>query len=919
MRVLALALCGFGPYAARTEIDFTLFSQNSLYLICGNTGAGKTTIFDAIVFALYGEASGLQRNATMFRSLYVSLQDQTYVELRFSFQQKIYKLRRNPAYERTALRGKGVTMEKADAVLESDGEILANGYEEVTRYISALIGLDGDQYRQIALLAQGDFQRMLFASTKEREKIFRQLFHTQRFADLQEQLKAMQSENEEKLRKHREQQKTILNSIHGDALDQERLSTFLQQQGYADEGEVVSFVEQLIQKQEQQQAKRLQELHELQEQFGHIERMLELAKRKEMIIQRLAQDEQQLQSIKEKQEALQKAKNDQAEQEKVMEAVREEQVRLRQEQEQLQQWLKEKAQLTNDQRTLKQLNETIQQQAQRQTEIQDQLARSKERAQSVEAWKAKENSLLLMDQQLQEKQKQISDWKQQYQELQQLQKEIDNQQQVYERERAIYERERDVYQQMELQFYDGQAGVLAKKLEEGKPCPVCGSLSHPAPAPWKESNVERSTLLKQKTAYEKQRRKMETCTTMIAQLSSRWEEKRTSLQQAMQQTATSNDDLRLILEQRSFAFAQEWNEQRERWTTWKQRLAQLEKEEQQQEELKQQLEQTSQQQQESKEAYVKLEVICQNVQIRLQKQEKQLKFLELDPLKKYLEGLDQKLERFERDRQRLMNELDALQGERQKLQGSIDALKKELATLPDAEVTVLMEREQEQKERVIQAQAAERNHALDLSNNQRAWKLLKEQQMYWQNNLRKMQHIQALSDTMNGTLSQKERITLEAFVQQSTFERILRYANIRLLQMSQGQYELRREEKGSKRSRSGLDLCILDHHSAATRNVRTLSGGESFLASLSLALGLSDEITNSNGGIQIESMFVDEGFGTLDDESLQQAMRILHALTKGQRQIGIISHVSELKEQIEQQLYVYKDAQGSSHIKTIWL
>lgn len=152
----------------------------------------------------------------------------------------------------------------------------------------------------------------------------------------------------------------------------------------------------------------------------------------------------------------------------------------------------------------------------------------------------------------------------------------------------------------------------------------------------------------------------------------------------------------------------------------------------------------------------------------------------------------------------------------------------------------------------------------------------------WQKELRQMQGIQTLSDTMNGMLAEKERITLESFVQQSYFERILSYANLRLLQMSQGQYELRREEKGSRQSKSGLDLCILDHHSASTRNVRTLSGGESFLASLALALGMSDEIANSIGGIMDqESMFIDEGFGTLDDEALQQAMKVLQSLTQG--------------------------------------
>ena len=165
---------------------------------------------------------------------------------------------------------------------------------------------------------------------------------------------------------------------------------------------------------------------------------------------------------------------------------------------------------------------------------------------------------------------------------------------------------------------------------------------------------------------------------------------------------------------------------------------------------------------------------------------------------------------------------------------------------------------------------------------------------------------------MNGTLDQKERITLEAFVQQAYFEQVLRYANLRLMRMSSGQYELRRENSGSRKSRSGLDLCVMDHHIGMTRSVRTLSGGESFMASLSLALGLSDTVQAKAGGIQLDAMFVDEGFGTLDEETLQAAMRVLQELTQGNRQIGIISHVAELREQIAQQIIVTKDVQGIS-------
>lgn len=917
MRILDLAMCGFGPYATHTNIDFTRFTQDSLYLICGNTGAGKTTIFDAIVFALYGEASGMHRNAAMFRSLYASLKEPTYVELRFSFQKQRYALRRNPAYERAAFRGNGVTMEKADAVLKKDDEILASGYEEVTRYVTNLIGLDGDQYRQIALLAQGEFQRMLFASTKERETIFRQLFHTQRFADLQEQLRGMQLQNEEVLRRHREQQLALLNTVQCDALDQDRLMMYIQQQGYADEGEIITFVEEMLQNQEQQHKASLLELQEKQKRLGNVERMLEQAKRREMLIKQLAQDEEQIQGLTEKQKTLKKEKEKQDRQEKVMISYHEEVVRLRQEEVSLQQLLKEQEQLKKDQQVLGQLQIQICQQEQKQKEIKEELDHLKEETESLDAWKAKESNLVLIDQQLQEKHKQINEWKRQFLAFKDLQQQIHHQQKLYEQERAAFEREQALFQQMELQFYDGQAGVLAKMLEDGKPCPVCGSLTHPSPASWKESDVERSTLLKQKTRYEQQRKKMEICTTKIAEFTSRYQEKQMILQQALQRPQLAVDELQSVLEQRLSAFEQELKEQKERWETWKEHVLQLEKQEKHREELKKQLEQKDLYLQKSKQEFVKLEASCQSVQKQLEKQEQQLQFHDLDQLKKQLKDLEQKLDAFEKAKNKLLNELEITQGQKQKLQGSMEALQKEVVDLPVIEMQVLMDQDQQQKEQVVKIQALERNQALILANNQRTLEQVKKQQRYWQKNLRKIQQIQALSDTMNGTLSQKERMTLEAFVQQSTFERILRHANIRLLQMSQGQYELRREKKGSKRSRSGLDLCILDHHSAATRNVRTLSGGESFLASLALALGLSDEITSSNGGVQIESMFVDEGFGTLDEESLQQAMRILQSLTTGNRQIGIISHVSELKEQIEQQLFVYKDVQGVSHVKMV--
>ena len=181
----------------------------------------------------------------------------------------------------------------------------------------------------------------------------------------------------------------------------------------------------------------------------------------------------------------------------------------------------------------------------------------------------------------------------------------------------------------------------------------------------------------------------------------------------------------------------------------------------------------------------------------------------------------------------------------------------------------------------------------------------------------KYTQVKALSDTANGLLSGKEKIMLETYIQMTYFDRIIARANTRLMIMSSGQYELKRRKSGGRQRQIGLDLDVIDHYNGTERDVRSLSGGESFKASLSLALGLSDEIQSSSGGVRLDTMFVDEGFGSLDEESLSQAMRALYSLADGNRLVGIISHVSELKEKIEKQIVVKKKKSGGSTAEII--
>lgn len=917
MRILHLTLCGFGPYAQKTSIDFTAFSESSLYLISGNTGAGKTMIFDAIVFALYGEASGSQRNASMFRSLYAGLKEPTYVELRFSFQAETYEIHRHPAYERAALRGEGVTQEKADAYLKRGEEIIAGGYEEVTKAITRLVGLDGDQYRQIAMLAQGDFQRMLFASTKEREKIFRQLFHTQRYARIQERLRELQRKDEERLRTHREQQLNALSQLSCDALAQQTLDAYIEQKGYGDEGEMLAFAKELIAQDEANMQRLTQALNSERGRGVQLRQTLAQALRKEELALALQEDEGRIQLHRSRLTTLTGQKETLDAQASKMDALRKEAAQLAQESERFALLAQEERSLREQQQSLCRMQKEYERLKQSCAKLQEQLEALRALPDSLEVWKEQKERLTLMEKQLHQQQERLERVQAQAKQLDDLQVQLTKGQQRYKEDQQAYQQAQALCQQLEQQFYDGQAGLLARTLQAGMPCPVCGSLHHPHPAPWQANDVDRFTLEKQRKKSEELRQAMEQQANLLAVRRAEYEEKRKALAQELalpQGTPQAIHEALVMAWQRHQSQCQR---QQETWRHWEKRMRELEQREESKRQGEARLIKEQRLLEELHRQCVQLESSCQSEAAQLDKQRKQLRFLDAAKLGERMETIRARLTDYEQAVKDVELQLSEENTQLQQAQGHHQAMSEELRRLPQRDVKALKEELEQCEESCAKQEAQERHCALALENNRRVCQRLQELWQAWQGELHRMQQVQALSDTLNGTLAEKERVTLEAFVQQSTFERIVHYANLRLLQMSQGQYELRRSEKGSRRSRSGLDLCILDHHSASTRNVRTLSGGESFLASLALALGLSDEITSSSGGVTIESMFVDEGFGSLDEEALQQAMKVLQELTLGNRQIGIISHVSELKEQIEQQLNVEKDAEGISHVRVL--
>lgn len=1418
MKPIKLIISAFGPYAGRTEIDFERLGEQGLYLITGDTGAGKTTIFDALTFALYGEASKEGRKAEMFRSKYAKSDVPTYVELVFAYRKKQYIVKRNPEYLRPKGRGTGYTLQRAEAeLIYPDEREPVTKSKEVTKAITELIGLNCKQFTQIIMIAQGDFQRLLFAGTEERSAIFRQIFKTGFYQKLQEQLKVVVNEQG---REYEELKRSINQDMEGVICLEDTPSTKkmkelqkIKFEGRVGEGLVLleelctqdrNELNELEQRRKQLEEQILEEerlidrFHRRREQQESLERQQEEFEKQESVWRqaerewREAEEKARIQEslivqIKEQQDHLsllhelcqekerqwgletekEKKRNEKevlkqkkqkleedliadTREQKTLATVGEEKERLeyasdriKQKVRQLQQQKKEFEQETENQRrvekeieinrqkeekaveelqviqkrieefgklekrfnTIEEIQSKLQARkesfANKQKEYQDvqeefkQMLQAKQEIFLSEKELSKKESMCRAEQekrkdvkeqvvqcqhQVERAEKQLFDFQKQVREQQELRKRVEEQKETYqqlcfegekeqkewerlqkewetikdietrgfylvqeqkelEEQKAFFQRlweekislERKeqefdslqkeykkavekkeqiqlLYQKIEQQFWDAQAGLLARELEEGKACPVCGSCCHPKKAKLLEDVPEKETVEQERVRYSEARDRVERLSVEVGHEKKRVEEQRQlvlelakkifdrervdwekrmilteeleekrewlkerervltlaieqaeekrkrkmELDQWFQREKIEQSKRNLLLQQMGQAFAvgkgkleennRQWEnyilelqfpntvgkkieemeaylrqivqQNKELWEQAKAEKEVLKKLEEEIEEVvekrkyyKEEMEKNQKRTAEQKgqnsmlqkqiieeaeviweilkiaEEQIKYEEIClfadgeeflikdisevlltvqryidrlglelerieaeirdceylkkekeqieaeqvteKERRIEWEKQLEGIKTKRIEKCKQFLEtfdipdlyleniGLDrlgqvieehmidieqelqeefkQLEERLKENQKRMQRkqelEIEFPKKEMQKktLEEELQEIKRKLTELDTESRTKLerisqlseqlgTEREEDIKEKIsklcrekeeVESRLREKKQDYDICKTEREKRIatvrtLKEQleQMavgemvseeeilvrkeQWQREKEEIQNkrdqrkiayhanqgicekvkekqedilkveksyiwMKSLSDTANGMLSGKQKVELETYIQMAYFDRILRRANLRLLTMSSGQYELKREkDEERKKEKTGLELCVIDHYNGTERSVKTLSGGESFEASLSLALGLSDEIQSYAGGIQVDAMFVDEGFGSLDEESLSQAIKALIRLTEGNRLVGVISHVSELKEQIEKKIVVTK-------------
>ena len=904
MRPLKITMSAFGPYAGEVTLDMQKLGKSGIYLITGDTGAGKTTVFDAISYALYGEASGNYRENTTLRSKYASADTPTFVELEFEYNNEIYKINRNPEYPRPNKRGEGFTKQSANAELVMpDGSVITK-IKEVSAKVEEIIGINKNQFSQIAMIAQGDFRKLLNCETNERSKIFRKIFKTEPYHNIEIKLSSLFNE----LKRNREKEKSgieqYINQLKCNENDTLSLELERAKSGDVLIEDVIKLAGEIINKDTLEYTKTQKNIESINEEIEKINSNIKLYENQEATKKAYAKASAKLEELKTKRNDCEKAyKSAEAQRERLDDLTR-------------------KINLINSKMPkydeLKSLENSI-----------------NERTQSFEKsnnlLKLKQQEITLLEKEIDEKSKALEEVKGADLLVQKLtvqkeeidrckteQKNLKNAQSFAKSALDEYGALENEYNQIYIAFFNEQAGIIADELKDGEPCPVCGSTSHPNLARKSENAPSQADVESAQNLVKKAQEKADKARDTASALKSRVDEIAANVKSAAKKLFGTDDNVFDDYNSNINALKKEYDctlallkTANEKLSLYKKLDKEIPEIQEKQKSLSDEIS-TLNTQKASDEAF-----ISENTK-RVTSIKSELDFesadLAKDKLKEYTNlsnDIKNTIEKSKNDFDDIKSKYDTQKGTKASLENALKEFKEiDLASLKEKSLKLNEYKKDVDKTAKSLYSRIESNKLL-VDNISEKRDILKEydDKYVW---------LKALSETANGDISGKEKITLETFVQMTYFDSIIRKANIRLLTMSDGQYELvRRSDAETLKKNEGLALDVIDHFNGSTRSVSTLSGGESFMASLCLALGLSDEIQSSNGGIKLDTMFVDEGFGSLDGEALDRALSALTSLSQGNRLVGIISHVDALCDRIDNKIVITKDRTIGSNAQII--
>ena len=914
MRPLKLTMAGFGPYADTQVLDFESLGTGGLYLITGDTGAGKTTIFDAITFALFGEASGDNRKPGMLRSKYAGAADPTFVELTFAYGGATYTVRRNPEYQRAKARGTGTTKQSEEAQLTYPDGAVVTKLKDVDKAIRDIIGLTREQFSQVSMISQGDFRRLLQADTLERQKIFRDIFGTGLFVTLQNTLKdksgELRDQRELASRSIRQYMEGMVCAADSPLAGEVRLV----KEGQMLTTETLELFAKVIQEDTAAQTAEDARLADIEAKVEEVTALLSQAQAYETaraaLDRHTAAEITQAAALEQAQEALTEAQATLPRQEELSKEILE-----------MELLLPSYDALETSGKTLRQQEaalakaETALKTAQTQKDtLTDALEDLKTQVKALEDAAAEKEKLSAQQQQLQEQLKKFQTLLEDLDTLEDQRKALETKQKTYLDAAAKATQLNQVYESQNTAFLNEQAGIIASTLTTGTPCPVCGSVEHPQLAVLSESAPTEAEVKAAKSAADAARQVMETASGAA------------SRQKGIVSTAeeTLTKEIADLLPGTELAEApQAVAAQMEAVTAQKKTVAEALSQAMSRLRRKEELEQSiplkeaARTEAETALTAAREEITSLTVSIAALSQQMEdlkskLSFADKASAKAQQAALEQQLRDLKKALADAESKHNTCREDLAVTRAAMTQLKTQLATGTAADTAALETRKKElAAEKVVITAQLKAIHTR-LTTNQTAKEHITAKAAEVEKLEARYAWVKALADTANGNVSGKDKLMLETYIQTTYFDRILERANIRLRKMSGGQYDLkRRRTAGNKQSKSGLELDIVDHINTTERSVNTLSGGEAFLASLALALGLSDEVQMSTG-IRIDTLFVDEGFGSLDGEALNKAYHTLAGLTEGNRLVGIISHVTELKERIDKQIIVRKEKSGGS-------
>ncbi len=920
MRPVYLKISAFGPYSGITEIDMTRLGGSGIYLITGDTGAGKTTIFDAICFALFGKPSGDIRENSMLRSKYASPDVATEVELVFEDKGKCYRVKRNPEYMRPSKRGDGETRQAAGAELILPDGTAVTKEKSVTEKIIELIGVDRNRFTQIAMIAQGEFLKLLHADTKDRQKIFRDIFKTGYYQELQEKLK---EETNSLIRKYENTKSSITQYVDDitagseSAFREDTDKDIIKSLSF---DEIAKIIDKLINEDTDLENSLKEKLSKNEEELSWINEQKRKASEYEKLCMDHTENVERLKTYEERKKKLidelnkTKKRQDSIERKTREAAEIELQYPDYDNLEELKKRLSLSFNILKTNENKKNENERLER------KFKEDILTLKQECESIKDSGEEKQKLLNDVRIIKDNLNRIYELNSLIQELKHLEIKLLKSQDEYLRASALVGQKQEEYIRLNKAFLDDQAGVLALTLSDGTACPVCGSTVHPHKAELRGDSPTQETVNKARKYADQAAADAVNKSENANSLKGRYE--------AMKDSIFCNlpEDYKIMcLEDIEGKLIEKNKEYKEKLLLSETRLGTIEKNILRNQQINKLIP-------EKEKTLENIKLIINGAEknissehsnieqykLQIGKIKNKLKFADKRSAEKAVGLINSEINNIKSDLEKIQKLFDECEEKINLIKGSISQQEKSMSVKPECSMKEINSKQSfYEEQKILIIKSGKDVHARIAQN-----KTIKENIEKRFDEILKIENrlslVKSLSDTANGNLSGKERVMLETYIQTNYFDRIIDRANVRLMIMTNGRYDLKRKDTSSNlRSQSGLELDVIDHYNGTERSVKTLSGGESFMASLALALGLSDEIMSTAGGIRLDTMFVDEGFGSLDEESLQQAMTALSALADGNRLVGIISHVTELKERINNQIIVTKDRTGGSRVEIV--